>query len=226
MPHSTDAVGRVFKNQMQWRVYTQDIPKQEAKMHKWSPDIKGIRKWLKKNRGKQFKTGEKQNKLESYLNPEKSRWVDPQILFLSRFPPGYLPSCSLCFWKNILLNSPKNPSFSLWPSPSWRKAPDISFSFPLFVSSSASHPRLHCSSRQQGWSPWPSAWSMACPCSWFPGRREKGAPTYPRCCPAPLMLYKKTKIPWLPKWGSTNLHVNYLYFNIYYLIYFQKLIYI
>ena len=26
----------------------------------------------KKNRGKQFKTGEKQNKLESYLNPEKS----------------------------------------------------------------------------------------------------------------------------------------------------------
>ena len=36
-----------FKNQMQWRAYTQDIPKQEAKMHKWSPDIKGIRKWLK-----------------------------------------------------------------------------------------------------------------------------------------------------------------------------------
>ena len=50
LPHSTDAAGRDFKNQMQWRVYTQDIPKQEAKMHKWSPDIKGIRKWLKKQR--------------------------------------------------------------------------------------------------------------------------------------------------------------------------------
>ena len=58
LPHSTDADGRDFKNQMQWRVYTQDIPKQEAKMPKWSPNIKGIRKWLKteENSSKQEKS--------------------------------------------------------------------------------------------------------------------------------------------------------------------------
>ena len=42
---------------------------------------------------------------------------------------------------------------------------------------------------------------MACPCSWFPGRRAKGAPTYPRCCPAPLMLYKKKLRSLAPQMG-------------------------
>ena len=83
-------------------------------------------------------------------------------------------------------------------SPPSEEKPQISPFFSLFVSSSASHPRLHCSSCQQGWSFWPLAWPVACPCSWFPGRREKGPPTYSRCCPAPLMLYKKTKIPCSP----------------------------
>ena len=57
LPHSTDAAGRGFKNQIQWRVYTRDIPKQEAKMHKWSPDVKGIRKWLKKTEENNSKQG-------------------------------------------------------------------------------------------------------------------------------------------------------------------------
>ena len=40
------------------------------------------------------------------------------------------------------------------------------FSFlPLFVSSSASHPRVHCSSRQQEWSLWPLAQSASLPLS-------------------------------------------------------------
>ena len=37
------------------------------------------------------------------------------------------------------------------------------------------------------------AWACNPPCSWFPGRREKGAPTYLSCCPAPLMLSEKLR---------------------------------
>ena len=97
MPHSTDAVGRDFKNQMQWRVYTRDIPKQAQVVSRYQRDPQ----MTKKNRGKQFKTGEKQNKLESYLNPEKSGWVDPQIFFsFSFFPPDIF----------LLAASPRLPS--------------------------------------------------------------------------------------------------------------------
>ena len=39
----------------------------------------------------------------------------------------------------------------------------------------------------------------------FPGVGKRG-PHLSRCCPAPLMLYKKTK---LPKWGSTERHIAY-----------------
>ena len=70
----------------------------------------------KKNRGKQFKTREKQNKLESYLNPEKSGRVDPQILFPFSFSPRIssllqpLKSLSfLCF--SLLAISPPLSSF-------------------------------------------------------------------------------------------------------------------
>ena len=37
------------------------------------------------------------------------------------------------------------------------------------------------------------AWACNPPYSWFPGRREKGGPTYLSCYPAPLMLSKKLR---------------------------------
>ena len=111
---------------------------------------------ITKNRGKQFKTGEKQNRLESYLNPEKSGWVDPRIFFFLVLPFA------------ILFSSPKkNPDSSCF-------APPLSFLF-LCVSIFPSKPPLpflfipSASMASQ-----PPAWPLPCPCNQFPGR--KGAP--------------------------------------------------
>ena len=97
----------------------------------------------------------------------------------------------------------------------------ISSSFPLFVSSSASHPRLHCSSRQPGWSLWPSTWPVACPCSWFPGRREKGAPHLSPMLPSSSnAISKKLRSLGSPN-GGLQIHLSNM--NIYLFIYFYTI---
>ena len=52
------------------------------------------------------------------------------------------------------------PPFPLLPL---QNPPKAFSSFPCFCLPQQANPRLHCSSRQQGWSLWPSAWPAAMP---------------------------------------------------------------
>ena len=113
--------------------------------------------------------------------------LDPFLAYLAmEYPLTRMLSATLCSGSPRLK---KNPRYLLFFS-----------SVCVFLSKPSSAPLLLQSARME-----PLTISMACGMPMQPISRAqgKGAPTYPRCCPAPLMLYiKKTKIPWLPKWGS------------------------
>ena len=72
-------MGMILKNQMQWLVYTQNIPKQEAKCTSGLQMSKESANDWKQRRAVQNRG--KQNRLESYLSQEESGWVGLRIFF-------------------------------------------------------------------------------------------------------------------------------------------------
>ena len=102
-------------------------------------------------------------------------------------PESLLP-CFNFLPPSLLSSSSIHPVLHLFPQPPLLVFPPV----PLFFSKpSPTFLFMH----QQ-------AWACNPPYSWFPGRREKGAPHLSPVLPGSSnAIYKKTKILWLPKWG-------------------------
>ena len=137
--------------------------KQRNKMCGRASNVKGNLRWLETEEW--FKTGEAKHTKKNHTWTKRNRLTGSSDS-LQLAPP----LCSGC--------------------PAWRKAHPLVISFSstfyllLFLSSTASHYRLHYCFTQQAWHLWPPAWPILT-CSFHQSgflQQKRGPPlTYPRC---------------------------------------------